>query len=417
MKQLSNAILIALSNVRTRFFHTFLSIIGIVVGVAALVGTLSLIDGMEKYANDQISNSTTINTLVLETVTHQTIDGIRFKKPSFTQLDHTHLLAIKKEIPFQFNYLIQQETNEQVKVMTGSDTVNIGTRLIGLAIDWKNEDGESPLKVKLGRTLSPADQEEEALICLVNDQMAARLATDSTRLETAIGQYITWNRQPLQVVGVIDKEDNDEQKAATVVVPFGLKSTELPQKPATILLQAKNVEEVNPIKTSLTAWLEKSFPGKSADFKVSTNEGRIKQAEKGFMIFRVVMGMIVGLSVLVGGIGVMNVMLISVNERTSEIGISKALGAKRRDIFIQFLSESVTISALGSALGLTLGILATMAFVPIIKALTNVPFEAAYTLNTLVVIGVIALVVGVVFGTYPATRASKLDPVEAMRRE
>jgi putative ABC transport system permease protein len=143
----------------------------------------------------------------------------------------------------------------------------------------------------------------------------------------------------------------------------------------------------------------------------------VEQAAKGFKLFRIIMGLIVGISVLVGGIGVMNVLLISVTERTSEIGVRKAVGANKRDIILQFLSESITISLFGSLLGLVVGILGTMIIVPIVKSLTGVPFQAAYTLNTLVVISILAVVIGIVFGTYPAMRAARLDPVEAIRRE
>ena len=129
------------------------------------------------------------------------------------------------------------------------------------------------------------------------------------------------------------------------------------------------------------------------------------------------MGLIVGISVVVGGIGVMNVLLISVTARTREIGIRKAVGANRRHVVLQFLAESIAISGFGSLVGFVVGILGTMAFVPIIKSLTKVPFQAAYTWNTFVLISVIALLIGIVFGTYPALRASRLDPVEAMRHE
>ncbi|HRF38958.1 MAG TPA: FtsX-like permease family protein, partial [Saprospiraceae bacterium] len=121
---------------------------------------------------------------------------------------------------------------------------------------------------------------------------------------------------------------------------------------------------------------------------------------------------------LVGGIGIMNVLLISVSERTAEIGIRKALGAKRRDILRLFLSESVAISLLGSFLGLLLGMLGAAVAVAIVGMVLKGPqFEAAYTFQTLLIIVAVALLVGIVFGTYPAIKASRLDPVEAMRRE
>lgn len=127
--------------------------------------------------------------------------------------------------------------------------------------------------------------------------------------------------------------------------------------------------------------------------------------------------MIVGISIVVGGVGVTNVLLLSVTERTVEIGIRKAMGARRKDIMLQFLSESVTISAFGSILGLILGIVSTFAIVPVIKAFVPVPFEASYIWNTLIIIATIAVLIGIIFGTYPAIRTSRLDPVEAIRRE
>ncbi|HNH61919.1 MAG TPA: FtsX-like permease family protein, partial [Cyclobacteriaceae bacterium] len=135
------------------------------------------------------------------------------------------------------------------------------------------------------------------------------------------------------------------------------------------------------------------------------------------LLFKIIMGLIVGISVVVGGVGVMNVLLISVTERTTEIGIRKAVGANRRDIILLFLSESVTVSAFGSVLGLIFGTLFTMAAIPIVKAITKIPFQAAYTFDTFFLIAIIAIIVGIVFGTYPAVRASRLDPVEAIRHE
>jgi putative ABC transport system permease protein len=126
--------------------------------------------------------------------------------------------------------------------------------------------------------------------------------------------------------------------------------------------------------------------------------------------------MIVGISVLVGGIGVMNVLLISVTQRTAEIGVRKAVGANRKDIIYLFLAESITVSAFGSFLGLVLGILARWLLFRLLKHYQS-SFQAAYTLDTLLIISLIAVLIGIVFGTYPALRASRLDPVEAIRRE
>lgn len=413
MKQISNAILIALHNVRSRFFHTFLSIIGIVVGVAALVGTLSLIDGLEKFANEQISSSTSINSMVVRVETSRMVDGVSIQKEDYPRLNFDHYVAMRKEIPFQVNSIMQVEESGKVNTIS-EEPITVGTRINGIAITWNDSEGESPMEVKFGRTMEEADLLNKKAVCFINSTMAKKIGKDSIP-ENALGLKLLVKGRELEVVGISEKETEKFPALAYPISLLSEKEFEVIQ-PA-LIVQAQNVEEVNPIKSALETWAEKAFPGQGGDFKIMTNESRVAQAEKAFLIFRLVMGMIVGLSVLVGGIGVMNVMLISVNERTTEIGISKALGAKRRDIFVQFLSESITISSLGSGIGLVLGILATMVFVPIIKTLAKVPFEAHYTFNTLFVIGTIALLVGVVFGTYPAARASKLDPVEAMRRE
>lgn len=193
---------------------------------------------------------------------------------------------------------------------------------------------------------------------------------------------------------------------------------ELQKIPPSCLVDVRLVEDVQDVKKQIEDWLAKRYPGQSDGFTVGTNEFRVNQITQGFMLFRIIMGMIVGISVLVGGIGIMNVLLISVSERTAEIGIRKALGAKRRDIMRLFLSESVAISLLGSFLGLLLGMLGAVVAVEIVKLmLEGIPFEAAYTFQTLFIIVIVALLVGIVFGTYPAIKASRLDPVEAMRRE
>jgi len=130
-----------------------------------------------------------------------------------------------------------------------------------------------------------------------------------------------------------------------------------------------------------------------------------------------VMGAITGISVLVGGIGIMNVLLISVTERTKEIGIRKAAGARKKDIVLQFLSESVTISIVGCTLGWVAGVLGVFGIVELINRFTDFTFQAALSFGTVMVILIIAILVGMVFGTYPAWKAANLTPVDAIRHE
>jgi putative ABC transport system permease protein len=147
------------------------------------------------------------------------------------------------------------------------------------------------------------------------------------------------------------------------------------------------------------------------DYSITVPLELLEKAEATKRIFNLVLGSIAGISLIVGGIGIMNIMLATVTERTREIGIRRALGAKRRDIVFQFLIETAVISATGGAIGVALGV----AVPPVVSHLSGVP--AVIRPESPIIAFVIALVIGVIFGVYPARRAAMMDPVEALRAE
>ncbi len=229
-----------------------------------------------------------------------------------------------------------------------------------------------------------------------------------------IGKEIVFNDKSFVIKGVLSAKRESPQLYYPITL---LSEHDLQATPPELIFEVEKTEDVLLLKDEMNVWLKANFKNADTDFRVLTNDYRLEQATKGFLLFRVIMGLIVGISVVVGGIGVMNVLVISVTERTAEIGLRKAAGANRRDIILLFLTESITVSAFGSVLGVIIGVLGTMLIIPIIKAITDVHFQAAYTWNTMIIISIISLLVGVIFGTYPAIRASRLDPVEAIRHE
>jgi putative ABC transport system permease protein len=159
-------------------------------------------------------------------------------------------------------------------------------------------------------------------------------------------------------------------------------------------------------------------PGWERRYVVSTNQGRLEQLSRGILMFKLFMGAITGISLLVGGIGIMNVLLSSVTERTREIGIRKAAGARDRDILRQFLAESVAICSLGSLIGLALGVSGAYGITAAIRRFSDAPaLYASISWSTVAVAAVAAVVVGLTFGTYPARRAARLSPIDAIRHE
>jgi putative ABC transport system permease protein len=403
IKKLFLYISLAIENIRSHFFHTILSVLGIVIGVAALVIILSLIDGMEKYAQSQISGTTDLNTIFLQPNPYKEVNGIRIKKQDFDYFSYTKYLELISSLSQPVETFIQVRKGSEIKWIE-KDSI-IGVNLFGTAPNLR-------IKVTSGKYLDEHDLQFANNVVVINQNLSKIIEENSEDFSSSIGTHFHINGEDFVVIGVVENNST----TANAFIPFTkIAEEDLRQLYPEVYIEAKEVASVPIIKSELQTYL--SNKNVSPDYKVITNEFRVKQATQGFLIFRIVMGLIVGVSVVVGGIGVMNVLLISVNERTVEIGIRKAMGAKRRDITMLFLAESITISVFGSLLGLLFGVVVTLGLTPVIKAITEVPFEAAFTFNTFLIISIIAIIIGIIFGTYPAVRASKLDPVEAIRKE
>lgn len=403
IKKISSSFLLALHNIRSNFFHTLLSILGIVIGVAALVIILSLIDGMEEYARNQISTTTNLKTITIQSEPFRKINEVRVRKDTFSIWDYAAFRSFSNAFAKEGNAYLTSTFSREVH---RADTV------LGAMINRVSPSVLKRFYWSVGKFLEE-DANAARPYAIINKRMAFAFSPDSLTWQNLLGDTLSFEGTAYTISGVV----GNGSSTPDVFVPIeSLTASDLAAYPPICIFEAKEVEKVPALKSEIQKWLAENS-GSQNDFVIVTNEFRVQQAAKGFFLFRVIMGLIVGVSVLVGGIGVMNVLLISVTERTSEIGVRKAVGANRKDIVMQFLAESITVSVFGSLTGLVLGFLTTLAIVPIVKMMVDVPFQAAYTWNTFLVVSGIAIVIGIVFGTYPALRASRLDPVEAIRRD
>lgn len=407
LKKMVNPFVQASESIRANIFHTFLSVLGIIIGVAALVSILSLIDGMEQYAKDQISSTTDLKSIQIESVTFKRVNQINIPKDTFPYFNLQNYTKLKSELKgVARGVLVSRHTEELV---LEGDTSKTAAYISGMTADFNEK-----TQIAHGQLFSAAQVRQKDSVAIINFSLAKELAGEGDP-KALLGKSIRTKALSLQIIGILKEND---RPAGHVMLPISLLSDQdLYNNPPDIYIEAESVENVQALKTQIQDWLKLEYPQLHSDFNVVTNEFRVDQVTKGFVLFRVIMGLIVGISILVGGIGVMNVLLISVTERTSEIGIRKAMGANRRDILQLFLSESIMISLFGSLIGLLIGVLFTMIAVPIVHAITNIPFQAAYTWNTFFTISIIAILIGIIFGTYPAVKAARLDPVEAIRRE
>jgi len=398
----------AFETLRSNPSHTLMSISGLVIGVAALVGVLSLADGIEDFARQQVNSTTDLQSINLSISTTEMVDGVRVPRSVVPFFDVEGSESLQKELLGSANVVLYARRNALISLP--NDTLRTAAQTV--AVSGSIEDLISASLID-GRFITQEDVEVGASVATISKALAERLQK-SLKTEHVVGLQLYLDSALVDIVGVIDPANN---APIGVLVPFSTTTRVPSESTASIMVKANLVEDIPNIKERIYRWADAQFEDGKEVLVVQTNEMRVEQVQKGVRLFKVIMGLITGIAVLVGGVGIMNVLMMSVKERTKEIGVRKAVGARKNDIVFQFMIESITISSVGCLVGLITGLVAVYAVTPIVRIITDVPFQAGFSLGTLLVIAIVAAVIGITFGTYPAYSAAKLNPVDAIRYE
>jgi putative ABC transport system permease protein len=401
---------IALGAIRSNKLRSFLTVLGIVIGVTVIITLVSLIEGLSNNVAEQIGSlgSNYIYIGTMPAIQMGRPDPEIWFRPELTLGDVEAIAGYCPDVEAVTPYYY-----------TSGRVTHGGYSTDTIMITGGNEDfcRVNALNVELGRDLTLSDVRSRRRVVIVGSDIAEALFGS----RDPVGREVRISRHKFTVVGLLERRGEflGQSQDVYVVVPHTLFETIFePTKmgrnalfiiaastsPATVLRAADQIE-------SLLRRRRGVGPGEENDFEISTQGGLLEVFEEMETVLYAVLVGVASMSLLVGGIGIMNIMLVAVTERTREIGVRKAIGARRRDITAQFVTEAVVLTLFGGVIGVALG----WGLAAILAAALELP--NAITWWSIALGLSFSVIVGLFFGTYPAVKAANLDPIEALRYE
>ena len=407
MNKASNTLKVALRAIGRNKLRSVLTMLGIIIGVACVIATIGIGEGARAFMESQFKSLGTNFLMVMPGAT--TSSGARSGWGTSSKLNEQDLQSLKNDC--QSCAYVSGQVRAVSQVIYGNQ--NWSTSIQGVETDW-------PMirawNVEKGQFFTDADNRAGAKVCLIGKTVERELFNQ----ENPVGKTIRIKNIPFKVLGVMEPKGGSlmgSDQDDLVIAPYETvrkKLTGNPLQVGTILVSAISNEMVDQTQDEISVLLRQRHhigKGQDDDFMIRSQTEMLQQAEAQSQTLSVLLWSIAGVSLLVGGIGIMNIMLVSVTERTREIGVRMAIGAKGRDIRSQFLIEALVLALGGGAAGILLGV----GVQRLVARFGGWPVEL-YA-NAIILAFVFSAVVGIFFGFYPAHKASRLDPIEALRYE
>jgi putative ABC transport system permease protein len=401
--RLTATVVIALRALRRNKLRSVLTALGIIIGVAAVIAMVSIGNGAKSLVEGQIAS---LGRNVISVFPGSaTTGGMRGGWGTSSTLTIEDAQAIEREIAGAV--AVSGEVRDRQQVLANG--LNWNTSILGespgyLSIrDWE---------LSSGAMFTAADERSTAKVAVIGQTVVTNLFPDVD----PIGQTLRIRNLPFKVVGVLKPKGfnffgSDQDDVVIVPLTSAMRRVSRRQNLSGILIQAQTPESISRIQQDITDLLQQRRGGREPDFTVRNQMELAEAATATSRTMTALLGAIAGISLVVGGIGIMNIMLVSVTERTREIGIRLAIGAHDRDVRMQFLIEAMILSILGGVLGVALGIASS----EIVSSQLGWP--VLVSTSAVVIAVVVSAVIGIVFGFYPAHKAARLDPIDALRFE
>ena len=388
---------------RRNKMRSLLTMLGVIIGVGSVIASVSITTGATKQVEDKVASlGQNVVTVFSGNFSSGGMKGGWGSAPTLTVKD---ALAIKNEVA---NVVaVSPEVRDREQIL--ADGQNWNTQVIGESPDYPQiRDWD----IASGAMFTEGDVRALAKVAVIGKTVVDQLFVN----DDPIGQTLIVRNIPFKIVGVLESkgfnlfgQDQDD----VVIIPYTSHMRRITSRNFvnSIMVQAASKETINQVQDDINTLLRDRHKSAEPDFTVRSQLELMQMATSTSRIMSVLLGAIASVSLIVGGIGIMNIMLVSVTERTREIGIRMAVGARGRDILIQFLIEAVTLSAVGGIIGIALG----MGAAKITSHFTGWPTLTPYAWIGIACVSSAAI--GIVSGFYPAWKASRLDPIEALRYE
>ncbi|UCF20602.1 MAG: ABC transporter permease [Gemmatimonadota bacterium] len=410
-----DAIVLALRQVWAQKLKSFFTLLGVIVGVTFLISVIAVVEGMNRYVQEDFAGSIFgINTITIERIYSRRggreDDRTRRRQARNPDIQVADAELLRQKVP-DIWYMAQSNDRFMPEVRSGQNKRN-NVRLIGVTDEYFALQGWDIVE---GRGLTRIDDLRAIRTAVIGDAIAKKLYPD----DSPIGRDIRLGPFRYRVVGVLERQGGliGNIRDASVVIPWGAYQADFARERdvvENIQIKFRTSEAMAAGQAAAEEILRARHrlrPGQENDFDIETASEILNAWNTIKNVLLAAGPGLVAVALVVGGIVIMNIMLMSVLERTREIGVRKALGARRLDITRQFLAESATLSCVGATVGMVVGILLAR----LVDMLT--PLPATVPIWSIVLGVALGLLVGLVFGVYPAVRAARLEPIVALRYE